>query len=79
MNERSFETLLYKITANVVQKIMETTGWLEDDAMMRFTQSKLYSYLEIEETKVFGITEEELEESEEVKEESDDNVSSESE
>ena len=33
----------------------------------------------IEETEVFGITEEELEESEEVKEESDDNVSSESE
>ena len=53
MNERSFETLLYKITANVVQKIMETTGWLEDDAMMRFTQSKLYSYLEREETKVW--------------------------
>ena len=53
MNERSFEILLYKITANVVQKIMETTGWLEDDAMMRFTQSKLYSYLEIEETKVW--------------------------
>ena len=53
MNERSFETLLYKITASVVQKIMETTGWLEDDAMMRFTQSKLYSYLEREETKVW--------------------------
>ena len=35
--------------------------------------------VEIEETEIFGITEEELEESEEVKEESDDNVSSESE
>ena len=35
--------------------------------------------IEIEETEIFGITEEELEESEEVKEESDDNVSSESE
>ena len=34
--------------------------------------------VEIEETEIFGITEEELEESEEVKEESDDNVSSES-
>lgn len=33
---------------------------------------------EIVELEVFGITEEELEESEEVKEESDDNVSSES-
>ena len=35
--------------------------------------------VEIEETEIFGITEEELEESEEIKEESDDNVSSESE
>ena len=35
--------------------------------------------VEIEETEIFGITEEELEESEEVKEESDDNVSSEGE
>ncbi len=35
--------------------------------------------VEIEETEIFGITEEELEESEEVKEGSDDNVSSESE
>ena len=34
--------------------------------------------VEIEETEIFGITDEELEESEEVKEESDDNVSSES-
>ena len=33
---------------------------------------------EIKETEIFGITDEELEESEEVKEESDDNVSSES-
>ena len=35
--------------------------------------------VEIEETEIFGITEEELEESEEVKEESDKNVSSEGE
>jgi hypothetical protein len=34
--------------------------------------------VEIEETEIFGITDEELEESEEVKKESDDNVSSES-
>ena len=33
--------------------------------------------VEIEESEIFGITDEELEESEEVKEESDDNVSSE--
>jgi hypothetical protein len=53
MNERSFETLLYGITANVVAKIMELNGWSEDEAMERFTQSKLYSYLEREETKVW--------------------------
>jgi len=53
MNRRSFETLLYGITANAVAKIMELNGWSEDEAMERFTQSKLYSYLEKEETKVW--------------------------
>ena len=53
MNERSFETLLYGITANVVAKIMELNGWAENEAMERFTSSKLYSYLEREETKVW--------------------------
>ena len=53
MNERSYETLLYGITANVVGKIMESTGWTENEAMKRFTQSKLYAYLEREETKVW--------------------------
>ena len=53
MNERSFETLLYGITAHAVAKIMELNGWSEDLAMERFTQSKLYSYLEREETKVW--------------------------
>ena len=53
MNSRSFETLLYGITANVVAKIMELNGWSEDEAMERFTQSKLYTFLEKEETKVW--------------------------
>jgi len=53
MNERSYETLLYTITANTVYKIMELNGWTEDQAMERFTQSRLYSYLEKEETKVW--------------------------
>ena len=53
MNDRSFETLLYGITANVVAKIMELNDWDENIAMERFTQSKLYSYLEREETKVW--------------------------
>lgn len=53
MNGRSYETLLYSITANVISKIMELNGWQEDEAMERFTKSKLYSYLEKEETKVW--------------------------
>ena len=53
MNERSYETLLYGITANVVAKIMELNGWSENEAFERFTSSKLYSYLEKEETKVW--------------------------
>lgn len=53
MNERSYETLLYSITANVVAKIMELNDWSENEAMERFTGSKLYSYLEKEETKVW--------------------------
>ena len=48
MNERS-----YGITANVVGKIAVNNNWSEDVAMERFTQSKLYSYLEKEETKVW--------------------------
>ena len=53
MNDRSFETLLYGITANVVARIAELNDWDENIAMERFTQSKLYSYLEREETKVW--------------------------
>lgn len=53
MNERSYETLLYSITANVVAKIMELNNWSENEAMERFTRSKLYAYLEREETKVW--------------------------
>lgn len=53
MNERSYETLLYGITANVVAKIMQLNDWSEDEAFERFTSSKLYSHLEKEETKVW--------------------------
>ena len=53
MNERSFETLLYSITANTAAKIMEMNDWSEDESIERFTNSKLYSYLEKEETKVW--------------------------
>lgn len=53
MKERSYETLLYGITSNVVAKIMELNGWFENEAFERFTNSKLYTYLEREETKVW--------------------------
>lgn len=53
MTEKDFEIMLYGITANVVAKIMELNNWTEDVAMERFAQSKVYSYLEREETKVW--------------------------
>ena len=53
MNLCSFETLLFSITASVVAKIMELNGWSEDETIERFTMSRLYSYLEREETKVW--------------------------
>lgn len=53
MNERSYETLLYSITASVVNRLIEMNSWSEDEALERFTSSKLYTYLEKEETKVW--------------------------
>lgn len=53
MTERDFEILLYGITANTTAKIMELTGWSENQALECFTQSKLYTYLEDEKTKVW--------------------------
>lgn len=53
MNDRSFEIILYKLTANVVEKIMQLNGWPEDVAIQRFVESKVYAYLEKEETKVW--------------------------
>ena len=53
MNERSYETLLYSITFNVVNRLMEINNWSEDEALERFTSSKIYTYLEKEETKVW--------------------------
>ena len=53
MQERSFETILYSITAKVVEIIMKRNAWTENTALTRFAESKLYSYLEKEETKVW--------------------------
>ena len=53
MTEKDFEIMLYGITANVIVKIMELNNWSEDVAMELFVQSKIYSYLEREETKVW--------------------------
>lgn len=53
MSEKEFESLLYTITANTVNLIMQQTRWNEDTAMERFVRSKVYSQLEKEETKVW--------------------------
>jgi len=53
MNERSYETLLYSITSSVVNRLITMNNWTEDEALERFTSSKLYTYLEREETKVW--------------------------
>ena len=53
MNESSYETLLYSITSSVVNRLIEMNNWSEDEALERFTSSKLYTYLEREETKVW--------------------------
>lgn len=46
MNERSYETLLYSITYSVVKRLITMYNWTEDEALERFTTSKLYTYLE---------------------------------
>lgn len=53
MNERSYEILLYSITSSVVNRLIEMNDWTEDEALERFTSSKLYTFLEKEETKVW--------------------------
>ena len=53
MNERSYETLLYSITYSVVNRLIEMNNWSEDEVLERFASSKLYTYLEREETKVW--------------------------
>lgn len=53
MKTGEFEDLLCTITAGTVNKIIENTGWPEDEAIERFLQSKVYSFLEREETKVW--------------------------
>ena len=53
MSEKEFESLLYTITANTVNLIMQQTGWNEDTAMERFVRSKVYAQLEKVETKVW--------------------------
>ena len=52
MKERSYEALLYSIVTSVVEKLMNLNNWSEDEALEKFTTSKLYTYLEKEETKV---------------------------
>jgi len=53
MNDRSYEIILYKVTKNVIAKLIEINNWPEDIAFENFVTSKLYTYLENEETKVW--------------------------
>lgn len=53
MSSGEFENLLYTITSNTVNVIMQETGWSEDEAMERFVRSKVYAQLEKEQTKVW--------------------------
>ena len=53
MNECSFECLLYGIVANTVKYIMNLNGWTEDYSLEKFVDSKVYSFLEDEKTKVW--------------------------
>lgn len=53
MTDKSFELIMHLITPEVVHKIMEMNNWSEDYALERFTESKLYSILEKEETKTW--------------------------
>jgi len=54
MSERSFEILLYDITARTVLCIMEVNNWTKNYAFEKFTHSVVYSYLEREKQK-YGI------------------------
>ena len=53
MDNLGFEILLYGITTNVVNELIKQNNWTEDEALEKFVMSKLYSYLEKEETKVW--------------------------
>jgi hypothetical protein len=53
MNECSFECLLYGIVTNTVKNIMNLNGWTEDYSLEKFVDSKVYSFLEDEKTKVW--------------------------
>ncbi len=53
VDAKEFESLLYIITSNTIQKIIDQTGWDEDYAMERFLKSKVYFFLEQEESKVW--------------------------
>lgn len=53
MKEIEYEVLLYDITSKVVNYIIEFNNWDEDKALEKFVQSKVYSLLENEETKLW--------------------------
>ena len=53
MPDEEFKDLLNRKTARIVTQIAEQNGWGEEQAKKRFMESKLYSLLKDEETKVW--------------------------
>ena len=53
MSDNSFSLLLAGKVAQSVNLLMTRYGWDEDYALKRFVESRLYSYLEDEKSKVW--------------------------
>lgn len=53
MSASEFECLLFCIVSHTVQNIMEMNNWTEDYSLEQFVNSTVYSFLEIEDTKVW--------------------------
>ena len=56
MDKNEFEDLLQLIVTSTVSLIMKKNKWDEDYALTRFVQSKVYTELEKEETKVWHLS-----------------------
>ena len=60
MDKKKFEAILPIITADLISKIAEKYGWSEDKSIEKLNESKLYSYIENEGTKVWQYSSDKL-------------------